>query len=345
MGLFFIAVGMSIDFGLLARTAAARSPALVRRLHGCSRRCALACIAAPLGVAARPALAVRGAARAGRRVRVRRVRRRARGARCCPASGTRCLTLVVALSMAVTPLLLVVARPHAPRAMPAPERREHDTIEAEDAPVIIAGFGRFGQIVGRLLFASGMRADRARPRSRPDRAAAQVRLPRLLRRRHAPRPARGRRRRARAACSSTRSTTSTTASRWSTWRASTSRTCAIIARARNVTHYARAARARRRRSSSARRSKSALRTGRRALEALGVAPYEARESADRFRRHNIALVEALQPLLRDDARRFSAAKAGREELEAQFKRDRQELDRIGASGWHHDLENATEERE
>src|SRR5262249_52382223 len=40
----------------------------------------------------------------------------------------------------------------------AREERPHDVIETESAPVIIAGFGRFGQIIGRLLFASGVRA-------------------------------------------------------------------------------------------------------------------------------------------------------------------------------------------
>ncbi len=70
------------------------------------------------------------------------------------------LTAVVALSMAITPLLFVIneklvqprfARPRAPE-------REPDAIDAasQDNPVIIAGFGRFGHIVGRLLRANGV---------------------------------------------------------------------------------------------------------------------------------------------------------------------------------------------
>ena len=36
--------------------------------------------------------------------------------------------------------------------------REFDTIDEGESQVIIAGFGRFGQIVGRMLFANGIRA-------------------------------------------------------------------------------------------------------------------------------------------------------------------------------------------
>ncbi|MCK7496164.1 MAG: hypothetical protein MZW92_38445 [Comamonadaceae bacterium] len=56
--------------------------------------------------------------------------------------------------------------------------------------MIIAGFGRFGQIVGRLLFASGIRAIVLDHDPDQIETAAQVRLQGVLRRRHAPRPAR-----------------------------------------------------------------------------------------------------------------------------------------------------------
>ena len=39
------------------------------------------------------------------------------------------------------------------------------------APIIIAGFGRYGQIVGRLLYANGLQRHRARPRRRAGRGA------------------------------------------------------------------------------------------------------------------------------------------------------------------------------
>lgn len=67
------------------------------------------------------------------------------------------LTLVVALSMALTPVLLIInQRLVQTRVQQQEEEREADTIDAQDNPVIIVGFGRFGQIVGRLLHAHGI---------------------------------------------------------------------------------------------------------------------------------------------------------------------------------------------
>jgi monovalent cation:proton antiporter-2 (CPA2) family protein len=62
------------------------------------------------------------------------------------------VTLVIALSMALSPLLfalserLIVPPLKARSAPPKPE-----TIDASPAPVVIAGFGRFGQVVGRIM--------------------------------------------------------------------------------------------------------------------------------------------------------------------------------------------------
>jgi voltage-gated potassium channel Kch len=60
-------------------------------------------------------------------------------------------TLVIALSMAATPVLFSLSErfviPRLGRT-PAPV---YDRIESADAPVIICGFGRMGQIVGRVL--------------------------------------------------------------------------------------------------------------------------------------------------------------------------------------------------
>jgi voltage-gated potassium channel Kch len=60
--------------------------------------------------------------------------------------------------MALTPLIMTiherVVRPRfSSRLKPPPA----DTIEKNDHGVIIAGFGRFGQVVGRLLIANGIR--------------------------------------------------------------------------------------------------------------------------------------------------------------------------------------------
>ena len=117
----------------------------------------------------------------------------------------------------------------------------------------------------------------------------------------------------------------------------------IIARARNVTHYAQL-RARGVEIVERETFEAALVSGRKTLEALGMAPYEARESADRFRRHNVSRLEMMLPAFNDEARRLSAARAGREELEAQFRADRAALDRIGVAGWEEELEGASQER-
>jgi monovalent cation:proton antiporter-2 (CPA2) family protein len=65
-------------------------------------------------------------------------------------------TLVTAASMIATPILFAGSEafviPRLKRA-PAPE---YDTIDADPNPVIICGFGRFGQIVGRVLRMHGI---------------------------------------------------------------------------------------------------------------------------------------------------------------------------------------------
>ncbi|RKH68519.1 monovalent cation:proton antiporter-2 (CPA2) family protein [Corallococcus llansteffanensis] len=62
------------------------------------------------------------------------------------------LVLVVGLSMAVTPFLSAVhERWVAPRFKPKGPQREYDVSPDQDHPVIIAGMGRVGQVVARLL--------------------------------------------------------------------------------------------------------------------------------------------------------------------------------------------------
>jgi len=66
------------------------------------------------------------------------------------------LFAVVAVSMALTPLLLVVyERLVLPRFACPEAPREADAILEHDNPVLLAGFGRFGHVTGRLLRANG----------------------------------------------------------------------------------------------------------------------------------------------------------------------------------------------
>lgn len=64
------------------------------------------------------------------------------------------LTLAVALSMCVTPVLILLLN----RLESAAKKsgQEPDTIDQQNPLVIIAGFGRFGQIAGRLLISCGV---------------------------------------------------------------------------------------------------------------------------------------------------------------------------------------------
>lgn len=60
------------------------------------------------------------------------------------------LILAVTLSMMLAPLMLLAEEAVRARWL-APAQAPYDAIEEGDTPVIIAGFGRFGQIVGRIL--------------------------------------------------------------------------------------------------------------------------------------------------------------------------------------------------
>lgn len=66
------------------------------------------------------------------------------------------LILVVALSMVLTPVAIILfEKLIQPRLVSTCEEREDDEIDGDENPVIIAGYGRFGQVVSRLLKASG----------------------------------------------------------------------------------------------------------------------------------------------------------------------------------------------
>ncbi|WP_337843336.1 monovalent cation:proton antiporter-2 (CPA2) family protein [Rheinheimera sp.] len=64
------------------------------------------------------------------------------------------LNLVIALSMAVSPLLMTLYDNWLCRS--ATQASGSSDVQDNDSPVIIAGFGRYGQIVGRLLLSNGV---------------------------------------------------------------------------------------------------------------------------------------------------------------------------------------------
>lgn len=148
LGLFFIAVGMSINFGLLASQP-------------------LQILALVVGLLAIKSVVLYGLSRA--------FRLPAQSARhlavVLPQGGefafvlfsaavayqvldqrmADTLILVVSLSMAATPLLFVLNEKLLTPWLSKPTPPEFDRIDEPGNPVIIAGFGRVGQIVGRLL--------------------------------------------------------------------------------------------------------------------------------------------------------------------------------------------------
>jgi monovalent cation:proton antiporter-2 (CPA2) family protein len=65
-------------------------------------------------------------------------------------------TLVAAVSMAATPVLFALAERFVIPALEAEPAPDYDTIEAPDAPVILCGVGRFGQIIARVLRMHGI---------------------------------------------------------------------------------------------------------------------------------------------------------------------------------------------
>jgi len=154
LGLFFIAVGASIDFGLLAARpgtiGALVLAAIVLKLTvlaGLGRGFRLA--------AADNAVFSLSLAQVGEFAFVLIAFAGTIGL--FPSEVTGPFVAVVALSMAASPLLVALGeKVIVPRLRRAPAvRREPDAIHEEN-PVIVAGFGRFGQVVARLLRAHGV---------------------------------------------------------------------------------------------------------------------------------------------------------------------------------------------
>jgi len=319
LGLFFIAVGMTIDFGLLATRPAAVAALVAGFLA--IKIATLWAVARFLGVTARQRMLFAFLLSQGGEFAFV-VFASAREVGVLPRDWEALLTVAVALSMAATPLLLLAHDRWLCRR--AESEREADAID-EEAPVIIAGFGRFGQIVGRILLANDVRAvvldhdpdqiemlrkfgyqvfygDATRLDLLRAAGAAKARL--LV-----------------------NAIDDMDASLLLTDRVRANFPgLPIIARARNVSHYYEL---RLRGVTVIEREtfESALRAARSALESLGVEAYRAREMADAFRRQNRITLEATLPHYQDETRFLTAVKAGREELEEMFARDRERFER------------------
>ncbi len=323
LGLFFIAVGMSIDFAVvLAR------PLLIATIV--------------VGFLLLKSLVLWGMARAMDIPRAERpvftillaqggefgfvVYQTAFGAGAIDAPTSSLLIAAIAISMLVTPLLLVVADKWWIPMLAGQSRKVLDEIsEPQSEPVIIAGFGRYGQVVGRMLYANGVRPTIL------DVDAEQIEAMRrfgwrvfygdatrldLLRTAGADKASV-----LVLAIDDVESSVEAARMIRENFPQLT-----IVARARNVQHYYELYDAGVR-LIERETLDSALMSARSVLENLGWQPHQARNLALRFRRHNVDQLAQLAPHRKDEDKLIAAAKQGRQQLEELFAQEREEAAR------------------
>jgi len=330
LGLFFIAVGMSIDFAVVLA-----SPLLIAGLvlgflllkaavlWGIGR-------ALPLPKPERPVFIIL-LAQGGEFGFV--VFQTAAQAGVIDAPVSSLLVAAVALSMLVTPLLLLAADKWIIPLLAGPSRKTLAEIdEPQSKSVIIAGFGRYGQVVGRMLYANGIQptvldvdaeqvetmrkfgwrvfyGDATRLDLMRTAGAASARLLVL-------------------AVDDVDQSVAVAKMVRENFPGLT-----IVARARNVAHYFQlhdlGVRLIERETLD-----SALMSARSVLEQLGWERHQARTLALRFRRHNIEQLFRMAPHRKDEAKWIAAAKQGRQQLEELFAQERDEAAaRHRRAGW------------
>lgn len=328
LGLFFMAVGMSIDFGVLMQAPGQVAALVVGFVL--LKTVVLALLAPRFGIARGQwllfALLI---SQGGEFAFV--VFGVAGGAGLLPARTEALLVLVVALSMVATPLLLLAYdRLVAPR-LARLARRPDDVISPQDNPVLIAGFGRFGQIIGRLLYAQGIGVtvldhdpdqieflrqydfkvfygDATRMDLLESAGAERARILVV----------------AIDGMEDSLALIDSVRARFPHLE--------IYARARHVSHVYQL---KDRGVNLFERElfEGSLMLGRRVLEGLGYDPTHARSLALRFRRHNIAAIDRFYPHYTDQKKLVSLARQARDELEEMFRQDRDQRRRKEEEDW------------
>lgn len=329
MGLFFMAVGMSIDFPVVLANAgvilAVLACFLVLKLlvmWGIAR-------GMPVPREERPVFILL-LAQGGEFGFV--VLQAATLAEVLDASTTSILIAAVTLSMLLTPLLLMLVdryAEHTPRR--GRKAQVEELSEPQEAPVLIAGFGRYGQIIGRLLYANGI--DATVLDHDPDQVEAVRRLGLRV---HYGDGTRLDLLRTAGAEQAKVLVIAVDDIEHSLQIADLARQhfphLRIVARARNVTHWHEL---RRRGITDIERETlgSALTSARSVLEALGWHPHHARELALRFRQHTLQQLEAQRPHYQDEAKLVAIAKQGRRQLEEMFAQERAARQARRKEGW------------
>lgn len=328
LGLFFIAVGMSIDFGVLM--AQPGLMALVVFGFLALKFVVIYTLAKAMGVPyqQRPVftlLLAQGGEFAF-------VVFQAAGPDVLPPGVASFLIGAVALSMLISPLLLVaIDKFLLPRYNLSAGPQLEEISEQQDPKVLICGFGRYGQIVGRMLlsqridvtvldhnpdtvqglrefgfrvfYGDATRLDLLRTAGAGSALSIVVAVDDIdqsleivdLVREHFPQ-------------------------------------AKLVARARNVSHLYQLLD---RKVEFIERElfESSLRSARSVLEVLGWPAHEARESAMAFRRRNLKLMHQSYPHYKDRAKLIAVAKEGRQQFEEQMAREREERQQRSGADW------------
>ncbi|MBV8343009.1 MAG: NAD-binding protein, partial [Gammaproteobacteria bacterium] len=239
------------------------------------------------------------------------------------------LVLAVTLSMMLGPLLLI-AHDAVTRRWLAPSQPPFDAFEERDIPVIIAGFGRFGQIVARVLRGKGLRFTAL------DSSQTHVDFVRRF----------------------GNQVYYGDASRLDLLRAAGAQSAAVLVLAIDevdssvrTAELARTqfpqlkifARARNRQHAFALRDAgvteiiretyvSSLEMAAAVLEALGETPASAREAVRRFRQHDEQTLEAQYRVKEDEEKFLATSRAAAQQLERLFEADRARSDRTSDHG-------------
>ena len=240
------------------------------------------------------------------------------------------LTGAVALSMLLSPLLLVLLdrlvlrhfthTPAATGAAPAAELSE-----PQQAPILIAGFGRYGQIVARVLLAQGV------PTTVLDHSVEMLEVARTFGYRvHYGDATRLHLLRTAGAAQARVLVVAVDTPEQSLKIVQLARKhfphLEIVARARDITHWNQL---RELGVTHIERElfESSLASARSTLHLLGLPDHEVQSLIERFRTHNLALIEQLHPYRHDREKFINFTRQGREQLVAQLAKERQERQR------------------
>jgi glutathione-regulated potassium-efflux system ancillary protein KefC len=328
LGLFFIAVGMSIDFGVLLKSPMLMAGVVLGFLA--IKGAVIYALAKAMGlpVQERPVFTLL-LAQGGEFAFV--VFQAATASRVLSPEMSSLLIGAVAVSMLLSPLVLVaIDKLLLPRWANCNVPRLDEISEQQHAPIIIAGFGRYGQIIGRMLGAQGIAAtvldhdadmiEAARSFGYKVFYGDATRLDLL---------------RTAGAQAAKVLVVAVDDKEQSLAIVDLAREhfphLELVARAKDVTHWNEL---RDRGVMRVEREvfESSLRSARTVLEVLGYAPHEARGHAMRFRRHNLDLFERMYPHHKDRAKVIAVIKQGRAQLEEQMAQERAERDKRRREG-------------